>query len=147
MDKMGSSAKAGNKGKPATPRDGSACEIVGLCKAVVHWLAYAHDKGQYSYLGVEKTSAEGIKTKWTFKQWSDLIQANFEKAFWIEPVPTADEYRPDLINKRGIYKDSVGSSNEWTDFQLRCNIPIVMVVVSLFFMMLIMLVRFFCERQ
>ena len=39
MDKMGSSAAAGNKGRPSSPRDGSAVEIVGLSYASVRALS------------------------------------------------------------------------------------------------------------
>lgn len=129
MDKMGSSDKAGNRGKPATPRDGSAVELIGLSKAVVTWLDKLYNQKQYPYSGVQRTHKNGSVTKWSFKEWSNKIQANFEKHFWVDSTPTDGEIRPDLINKRGIYKDSYGSSQGFPDFQLRCNFPIAMAVV------------------
>lgn len=129
---MGSSEKAGNKGKPATPRDGSAVELVGLLKCVVSWLAKLNRENRYPYSGVERKHKNGNITQWTFQEWSEKIQANFEKYFWVNLQPINGELRPDLINKRGIYKDSYGSSYEYTDFQLRCNFPIAMVAVSYF---------------
>ncbi|XP_049823584.1 glycogen debranching enzyme isoform X4 [Aethina tumida] len=128
MDKMGSSDKAGNRGKPATPRDGSAVELVGLSYSVTSWLATLYEKQQYPHSGVTRTHKNGTTTTWTFKEWSEKIKANFEKYFWISGSPAKDEIRPDLINKRGIYKDSHGASQDWADFQLRCNFPITMVV-------------------
>ena len=59
MDKMGSSESAGNKGKPATPRDGSAVEIVGLCKAAVTFLARMSRENKYSYQGVTRIDDKG----------------------------------------------------------------------------------------
>lgn len=129
MDKMGSSDKAGNRGKPATPRDGSAIELIGLSKAVVTWLHELYQQKKYPYCGVERTSKSGTTIKWSFKQWADKIQNSFEQFFWINVSRTAGEIRPDLINKRGIYKDSYGATQAWADFQLRCNFPIAMVVV------------------
>ncbi|XP_064626502.1 glycogen debranching enzyme-like isoform X2 [Lineus longissimus] len=127
MDKMGSSEKAGNKGKPATPRDGSAVELVGLCKSAVTWLDGLHKQGHYPYKGVEKT-VDGETVKMTFGEWSEKIKQNFEKHFWINICTDPDEPRPDLINRRGIYKDSVRATQVWSDYQLRCNAPITMVV-------------------
>ncbi|KAI4460468.1 glycogen debranching enzyme [Holotrichia oblita] len=128
MDKMGSSNKAGNRGKPATPRDGSAVEIVALSKCVVSWLHELNANGQYAYDGVERVGKNNVKTKWTFAQWAKRIQENFERYFWVNTEPVKGELRPDLIHKRGIYKDCHGATQEWTDFQLRCNFPVAMCV-------------------
>lgn len=56
---MGSSKRAGTKGRPATPRDGSAVELVGLSRATVGWLARLHADGKYPYEGVQKTDENG----------------------------------------------------------------------------------------
>jgi len=125
MDKMGSSSKAGNKGKPATPRDGSAVELIGLCASVTRWLSELHARNEFPHDGVVRPS-KGDRI--TYKQWADLICANFEKEFFIEPVKSPNESRPDLVNRRGIYKDTFGSSTPWTDYQLRPNFPIALAV-------------------
>lgn len=67
----------------------------------------------------------GQKTKWTYEEWANRLSANFEKHFFVGEY---DQHT--LINKRGIYKDTLNSSQPWTDFQLRCNFPIAMVAVS-----------------
>ena len=52
MDKMGSSEKACTKDEPATPRDGSAIELVALRKTTVAWLKDMNEKKAYPYSGV-----------------------------------------------------------------------------------------------
>lgn len=127
MDKMGSSDKAGNRGVPTTPRDGSAVEIVGLQYAGLRFLQKLAEAQLYPYDSVERIGKGGEKTSWTFKKWADLVQANFDKEFYTTPEMGA------LVNKVGIYKDSVGATQAWADFQLRCNFPITMVAVSFAF--------------
>ncbi|XP_074640295.1 glycogen debranching enzyme-like [Tubulanus polymorphus] len=127
MDKMGSSHCSNNKGKPATPRDGSAVELVGLSKSTVRWLSEIHDKGLYPYEGVSRISADGQTIKWTYKEWNDKIQQNFEKYFFTAVEPYNSEENPDLINRRGIYKDSYKATQFWSDYQLRPNFHVAMV--------------------
>lgn len=93
-------------------------------------------------------AAEGKKLI-TYKQWGDLLQKSFEEQYYVPAgmfcctmrVSTADvssidpkedsKYAVDskLINRRGIYKDVVGSGagREYSDYQLRANFPIAMV--------------------
>lgn len=132
MDKMGSSVKAGTKGKPASPRDGSAIELIGLCKAVVSWLDEMFKNNRaYPFDGVECLYDNTITLKWTWKKWATMIQSNFERHFYVplenEPA-IMDDPHPNLINCRGIYKDTVNATTTWQDYQLRPNFLITMVV-------------------
>jgi glycogen debranching enzyme len=126
MDKNGSSEKAGNKGIPATPRDGSDVELVGLCASTTRWLGELYDKKVFPHEGVKKSNSDQMIS---YKQWAELIKQNFEKYFFIDPSPTStkDEH-PNLINRRGIYKDTLNSKALWTDYQLRPNFPIALAV-------------------
>uniref|UniRef100_A0A1B6F753 Glycogen debranching enzyme n=1 Tax=Cuerna arida TaxID=1464854 RepID=A0A1B6F753_9HEMI len=134
MDKMGSSDAAGTRGKPATPRDGSAVELVGLCKAAVRFLAQMYREGHFPHSGVTRNNKDGSQTSWRYEEWDARIANNFESQFWVPSAPTASEERPDLVNRRGIYKDSVGATQPWTDYQLRPNFPIAMVVAPELFL-------------
>ncbi|XP_056452233.1 glycogen debranching enzyme isoform X2 [Gadus chalcogrammus] len=128
MDKMGESERARNKGMPATPRDGAAVEIVGLCKSTLRWLLLLHKEGLYPYDGatvLREGKEEFIQYSW----WDQAIQRSFEASFWVsgeagDPLET----RPDLVHKQHIYKDSFGASSAWCDYQLRPNFTIAMVV-------------------
>eukprot|EP00795_Rhopilema_esculentum_P004976 gene4976-21320_t len=125
MDKVGGSHLSGNWGHPATPRDGSAVEIVGLCKSAVTWLNTLHGQGKYPYDGVHTRDS-----KLTFEAWSIKIQNSFEELFWIgvEPNEKIEGESYKLIHRRGIYKDCYGSSQAYADFQMRPNFPIAMAV-------------------
>lgn len=129
MDKMGSSFKAGNKGKAATPRDGSAVELVGLCASVVRWLAQLSKTGVYPYKGVTVNRPDFTEEQKSFEEWTNAIQRNFEKDFFISTVPNqANEPNPELIVRRGMYKDCFNATQFWSNFQLRPNFCVAMVV-------------------
>jgi glycogen debranching enzyme len=63
MDKMGSSDKAGNRGNPTTPRDGTAIELVGLQYSVLIFLNKMSDERQIPFGFVERTSQKGSSVK------------------------------------------------------------------------------------
>ncbi|KAJ1553809.1 hypothetical protein HK096_006327, partial [Nowakowskiella sp. JEL0078] len=105
MDKMGDSEKAGIRGLPATPRDGSAIELVALVKSALRWITNDVD-GK-------------IKDTWPWKGVELKDKSDDHKYF----IP-----KPELVNRRGIYKDSVSATLEYQDYQLRPNLFIAMVV-------------------
>ena len=131
MDKMGESAKAGNKGIPGTPRDGASVEITGLLYSTLLWVSQLHDRGQYKYEGVD-TPNGAI----TFKEWAALIKSSFERCYYIPLDPSQDsqyDVNSKIINRRGIYKDLYRSGKEYEDYQLRPNFPIAMTVAPQLF--------------
>lgn len=132
MDKNGSSGKAGNKGLPATPRDGSPIEITGLVKSTLNWLDELSQQGKWHEKGVIAT-IKGDKRLVTYKEWADLIQANFERCYYVPSDPSTDgefAINPAMVNRRGIYKDVYGTpkDREWSDYQFRCNFTLPMIV-------------------
>uniref|UniRef100_A0ABD2WG93 Glycogen debranching enzyme n=1 Tax=Trichogramma kaykai TaxID=54128 RepID=A0ABD2WG93_9HYME len=127
MDKMGSSVKAGNKGKPATPRDGSAVEIVGLCHSSLVFLAELYKQNLFPHGSVQRKNRDGTTVTWSYKKWADKIKDNFDTYFYVNEEATEGELGADLIHRRGIYKDCHGATQPWTDYQLRPNFPVAMV--------------------
>lgn len=127
MDKMGESEKAGNKGVPGTPRDGAAVELQGLLKSTLRFVNGLHKKGLFEHTEVEKPDGSKI----LLIEWESLIQENFEKCFFVPEDPAEDDHyeiNPDVVNRRGIYKDLFKSGKEYEDYQLRANFPIAMCV-------------------
>ncbi|VUZ41310.1 unnamed protein product [Hymenolepis diminuta] len=124
MDKMGSSDKAGNRGKPATPRDGCAVELTGLAYAVITWIQRAHKNSggkYYPYDGVQAPTNSGAQ-KWTWSDWAEKIKNNFEPKFWI-PIKDAS-----VDIRQGYYRDLVDCSNPFAETQLRPNFLVTMTV-------------------
>ncbi|KAJ3074514.1 hypothetical protein HDU98_011104 [Podochytrium sp. JEL0797] len=134
MDKMGDSEKAGTKGVPATPRDGADVEIVGLVKAALRWVSEVvieGEKGEWPAKGVV-VKENGVDKSISYAEWNKMLEKSFEKHFYIPTDPSEDcNYElgdSKLVNKRGIYKDTVGSSEPFTDFQLRPNFCVALAV-------------------
>ena len=114
MDKVGSSDVAGNRGIPATPRDGCAIELVGLSYLTVSWMSELFEAGFCEIHTVLLQISCGGTTKLSFKQWAGLIRDNFEKYFW--------------SSSGGFYKDTVSIPTDDRVEEFRPNQTITMVV-------------------
>ncbi|KAI8845837.1 glucanotransferase domain of glycogen debranching enzyme-domain-containing protein [Chytriomyces cf. hyalinus JEL632] len=132
MDKMGDSEKAGTKGLPATPRDGGSVEIVGLLKASLRWIS---EDVLVSKDWEDFFPANGVvlkdKKKILYSDWNLMLKDSFEKWYFI-PEATDDQYELSsvsaFISKRGIYKDTLESSQPYTDVQFRPNFCVALAV-------------------
>ena len=140
QDKMGESEMAGSKGVPATPRDGAAIEIMGLCYSTLKWLQELHEQGRYQCGGVRldddaaaaaAATTDDAERFMTFGAWRRKIAASFERCYYV-PTETSEDHLhdvdPDVVHRRGIYKDLYRSGKEYEDYQLRANFPIAMCV-------------------
>lgn len=126
MDKMGECDVSGNRGTPATPRDGSDVEIIGMVKSTTRWLSSLAKDGKYPHTGVIRDGKP-----FSYQEWDDLLQAQFENYFWV-PLDPADDAKhhqsTSMVHRRGMYKDTVGATSEWCDYQLRPNFAMAMCV-------------------
>ncbi|KAK9694016.1 bifunctional 4-alpha-glucanotransferase/amylo-alpha-1,6-glucosidase [Basidiobolus ranarum] len=128
MDKMGESPRAGTVGVPATPRDGATIEIIALLKSTLRWILNLSASGKYPHKGVQIQDSGKVIT---FRHWNDLIQKSFEEHFYVPLEETEDaQYKIDsnLVKRRGIYKDTYGSSKKYTDYDFRPNFSIAIIV-------------------
>ncbi|KNE73199.1 glycogen debranching enzyme [Allomyces macrogynus ATCC 38327] len=128
MDKMGDSHKAGNYGIPATPRDGADVDLQALLYNCVSWLDDLHAAGTLAADGVTKPSGE--KVSWA--AWRAMLEASFEPMFYVPPADDVEAMQKGAAYldsqvlstphvRRGIYKDTLGGSNKWADYQFRPN--------------------------
>ena len=90
-----------------------------------------HGTSYYPHQGVTIKRDDGTHTYWSWSDWEMRLQSNFEKHFYIPRDPRQDtQYRltRQYITRRGIYKDSYKSGQKYTDYQLRPNLCVAMVV-------------------
>lgn len=112
---MGILTKFGISG---TPRDGAAVEITGLLYSTLAWVAGLKAKGVYKWDSVKTSDGKVI----SFTEWAKKIKANFEKNYYVPKDPADDKkynLNPGVVARRGVYKDLVGATREYEDYQLR----------------------------
>jgi glycogen debranching enzyme len=125
---MGDSEKAGNRGKPATPRDGAAIELQALLHNCVDWLSHLVEGKIIEIKGIQLANNPFI----SWEDWSAQMRSSFEKYFY---VPVEEEETEgfildrNFVRQRGIYKDTVGSELHFSDYQFRPNQFVAMSIV------------------
>lgn len=132
MDKMGSSAKAGNKGVPATPRDGMPIELAGLLRSTLGFVDKYSKKGILSPECDDGCVLTGKGQKWTYRDWASKIDASFLVSFFV-PEETADDAlfgvaAHEIRGSRVYLRDCFHSWDNWRTYQMRCNAPIAIAV-------------------
>jgi glycogen debranching enzyme len=145
MDKMGSSYATNNAGIPATPRDGAAVEIVGLSYSVLSWLSALSSESSSSsdfskhpidYIFPHSYVIMASGTRITYGEWANRIKASFHQHFFVPTNPSLDSNHVidgRYVNVRGIYKDTVGATNIWPDYQFRPNFLVTMALAPTLF--------------
>jgi glycogen debranching enzyme len=90
MDKMGDSESAGTKGVPATPRDGSPIEIIGLQKNILKFVNVLLESNNPLWPWKAVVLTCGI---FPYADWEYQIENSFEKHFYI-PIGISIFNRP-----------------------------------------------------
>lgn len=116
MDKMGSSAKAGTKGVPATPRAGTPVELVGLLYCCLRSFESLYDRGYYSFPSV---NFQGRKIE--LGKWAEKLSFHFDNEFFLKERNTEG-------NVTGIYKDVVNAVISHEEYRFRPNALITLAV-------------------
>ena len=97
--------------------------------AAVIWHDIVH---QSTHLLTEMLLSLSASKFLAFSEWATKIRVHFETRFWIpkdKSVASRWEGQDTVyIHRTGIYKDCVGASQRYADFQLRPNFSIAMVV-------------------
>ncbi|XP_049849918.1 glycogen debranching enzyme-like [Schistocerca gregaria] len=89
------------------------------------------DADAFPWEGVTFEQEDGSTKHLSYAEWNELIQKNFEHHFYIPANSSQDsqyEINSRYVNRRGIYKDSYKSYHRWTDYQLRPNFCVAMVI-------------------
>ena len=98
------------------------CTIPSLLLINKH-IEILHLKGLLLYF------LSGFSVELTYEEWASRIDKAFEENFWIPEEPTFEDEENKLVHRRGIYKDSVGATHRFADYQLRPNLCVAMAVV------------------
>lgn len=85
----------------------------------------------FPHQGVHIKKPDGSSEFFSYADWDSRIKQHFEKCFFVPRDAREDaQYRiaRQYTNRRGIYKDTYKSSAKYTDYQLRPNLCVAMVV-------------------